>query len=75
MGGGDLWLLAMIGTFLGLKDTILTFFIAPMLGAPVGLALKLKGEVEYIAYGPYLAVASMISFFWGDQILHHFGLS
>lgn len=47
MGGGDLKLLAMIGTFIGWEKTVLAFFIAPLIGAPVGLMIlwKHKGRL------------------------------
>lgn len=69
MGGGDVKLLAMIGAFLGWKIAILTFFIAPVLGAVVGIIIKLKTKSSLIAYGPYLSIASIIALFWNDAIL------
>jgi len=72
MGGGDLKLLAMIGTFLGFKKTLLTFFIAPLLGAPVGLIFWKLKNTRYIAFGPYLSLAALTALFWGDTILARF---
>lgn len=72
MGGGDLKLLAMIGTFLGFEKTLLAFFIAPLIGAPVGIVLwKIKNS-KYIAFGPYLALGAVIALFWGEEILARF---
>lgn len=70
MGGGDVKLLAMIGSFIGWKLTILTFFIAPVFGAVVGIILKIKNGKDTIPYGPYLSLAAIISIFWGEKILH-----
>lgn len=70
MGGGDVKLLAMIGAFLGWKVAILTFFIAPMIGAVVGIIIKLKTKSSLIAYGPYLSIASIIALFWNKQIIN-----
>ena len=39
MGGGDVKLLAMIGSFLGAKSVIATIFISSFLGSAVGLAI------------------------------------
>lgn len=72
MGGGDLKLLAMIGAFLGYPYTVLTFFIAPLIAAPVGLVLKIVKKAEIIPFGPYLSVAAIISLFWGRDLLAKF---
>lgn len=69
MGGGDLKLLAMIGAFLGWEKTVLTFLIAPLLGAPVGLIIWKVTKNRYIAFGPYLAMASMIALLFGEKII------
>ena len=69
MGGGDIKLLAMIGAFLGWKVAILTFFIAPFLGAIAGIIVKIKDKKDIIPYGPYLSLASLISLIWGEKII------
>lgn len=69
MGGGDVKLLAMIGAFLGWQIAILTFFIAPVIGAVVGIIIKLKTKSSLIAYGPYISLASIIALFWNKQII------
>ena len=69
MGEGDIWLLAMIGAFLGWKMTILTFFVAPISGAIVGIFLKLKDGREIIPYGPHLSFAAVVVVLWGEKIL------
>ncbi len=69
MGGGDLKLLAMIGTFLGCRYAVLTFFIAPLIAAPIGLVLKIVKKAEVIPFGPYLSLAAIISLFFGGNIL------
>jgi len=69
MGGGDVKLLAMIGAFVGWQMVLLTFFIAPLFGSVVGIIIKLKTKDSLIAYGPYLALASIVVLFWGNDIL------
>jgi len=69
MGEGDIWLLAMIGSFLGFKMTLLAFFIAPFFGAIVGIILKIKDGRETIPYGPYLSLAALMSVFFAEKIL------
>ena len=69
MGGGDVKLLAMIGAFIGWKMTLLTFFIAPLFGAMVGIMLKIKKNVSTIPYGPFLSLGAIISIIWGERII------
>ncbi len=75
LGGGDIKLMAMIGAFLGWKLVLLTFFIAPVLGAGVGIFMKLRHKQEVIAYGPYLALGAIISLLYGNSILDYLFLA
>ena len=69
MGGGDVKLMAMIGSILGWKLAIFTFFAAPVFGSIVGIALKIKDGREIMPYGPFLSMAAVVSIFWGERIL------
>ncbi|MDD2752320.1 MAG: prepilin peptidase [Candidatus Omnitrophica bacterium] len=69
MGGGDVKFLAMIGAFLGWQKVLLTFFIAPFLGAIIGAFNLIVKKDHTIAYGPFLAIASLIALFWSDQLI------
>lgn len=70
MGLGDLKLMAMVGAFIGVwKAGLVDFFLAPILGALIGLALKLRNGREEIPFGPFLAAGTLIAIFWGDAIL------
>lgn len=69
MGFGDVKLMAMIGSVVGWKLALFTFFLAPLFGASVGLVLKIKDGRETIAYGPYLSLASVIAVLYGDRLL------
>lgn len=72
MGGGDVKLMAMIGAFLGWKLALVTFFVAPIFGAAVGVILRLKDGREIIPYGPYLSLAALVSVFFGERIIRFF---
>ena len=66
MGGGDVKMLAMIGAFLGWKSVFLTLFFASLVGTVISLALigmKKKTMEDYVPFGPYLALASIIALF------------
>jgi len=69
IGGGDVKLLAMIGSFMGWKLTILTFFIAPFLGAIVGIYVLIFKKSHLIPYGPFLSLAAFLSLFFGGNII------
>ena len=72
MGGGDVKLAAMIGAFLAYPLAILWFVLGFALGAIGGLIgivfFKLKGK-SAIPFGPYMAVAALVTLFWGNAIL------
>lgn len=72
MGGGDVKLMAMIGAFLGWKLVLITFFVAPVFGAVVGIVMKVRTGSETIPYGPYLSLGALVALFWGEKILRIF---
>lgn len=72
MGEGDIEIATVCGLFLGVKGILLGLFLAIILGGIVGiiiLALKLKNAKEKIAFGPCIAIGSLISMIWGVEIL------
>ena len=80
MGGGDVKFMAMVGSFMGWKLVILTFFLSPffaILGSLAALYKMIKSfftkrehEPNYIAYGPYLVAGALASLFWGERIIN-----
>jgi leader peptidase (prepilin peptidase)/N-methyltransferase len=70
MGGGDVKLLAMVGSFLGWKMALLTFFLAPAFGSVAGIIVKIRNGKDIIPYGPYLSLGAVVSMLWGNKILH-----
>ncbi len=72
MGGGDIKLMAMIGALTGWKATLLTIVLSVYLGGLLGgalLLLKAKRRGDYIPYGPFIAMATVISLLWGENII------
>jgi leader peptidase (prepilin peptidase)/N-methyltransferase len=69
MGGGDVKLLAMVGTFLGWEKTLVGFFVAPLFGAIGGIAVKIRYRTDIVPYGPYLSIGSVITMLWGDAVI------
>jgi leader peptidase (prepilin peptidase)/N-methyltransferase len=72
MGEGDIEIATVCGLFLGVKGILLGLFLAIILGGIVGiiiLALRLKKAKEKIAFGPCIAIGSLMSMLWGVEIL------
>ena len=72
MGGGDIKLFATVGMFLGFRLTLLALLLSFVLGSVVGLILiilKLKNMKDAIPFGPFIALASVISMLAGDRII------
>lgn len=77
LGGGDIKLLAMLGAFLGSAGVFYTVLLSSVLGSIVGISWALiakQGRVMTVAipYGPFLVVAALMYYFWGDQIWFQF---
>jgi leader peptidase (prepilin peptidase)/N-methyltransferase len=72
MGRGDFKLLAALGAWVGLSGVLPIILISSLVGAVVGsvwLAIKGRDRATPIPFGPYLAIAGWIVFFWGQQIV------
>ncbi len=72
MGGGDIKMMAMVGAFLGWKAVLLTTLLGSLSGSIVGLflmAAKGKGRKYKIPFGPFLALGTLVSLFFGQEIL------
>lgn len=73
MGGGDIKLAAMLGAFLGWQKVLLVFFFGSFLGAVVGIisfvfSQKIR-EKRVIPFGPFLAIATLLVIFLGNQLI------
>lgn len=72
MGWGDAEICLMCGLFLGLKLVLLMLFLSIVIGGVVGivlLALKIKTRKDYIPFGPFIAVAAIITVLWGQNLI------
>jgi leader peptidase (prepilin peptidase) / N-methyltransferase len=88
MGGGDVKLLAAIGTFLGYKLILLTLILASFVGSIIGAIVLIQAKKKdkeatsfghYIPFGPYLAIGAVIALIWGNELINwyfmHLGFS
>lgn len=73
MGGGDIKLLAMIGTIVGLKGIIFTIFVSSAVGTVVGITVMIvKGKNMKFAvpFGPFLSIGAITYIFLGQEIIY-----
>ncbi|MDI6601929.1 MAG: prepilin peptidase [Thermoanaerobacteraceae bacterium] len=75
MGMGDVKLMAACGWYLGAWPTILSLFLSFIIGAVVGLLLiayRRKNMRDMIAFGPFLAIGTFTSVFYGSSIINFY---
>ncbi len=73
MGFGDFKLLAAIGAWFGWQMLPLVVLASSAVGAVVGIGLMVlakHGRNVPIPFGPYLAMAGVITLFWGKALTH-----
>ena len=72
MGLGDLKLAAALGLVFGWPDILMIIVIAFIIGAIAGLAAiiaRRKTMGSFVAFGPFLSLGALLSFFFGFLIL------
>jgi len=72
MGHGDFKLLAALGAWVGLNGVLPILLLSSVVGAIIGsvwLTAKGRDHASPIPFGPYLAIAGWIVFFWGEPLL------
>ncbi len=72
MGGGDIKLFFLLGLVLGTLNTLLTLFVAASIGMVVGivvLRLRQQGRKTPIPFGPSIALAAILVYFFGDAMI------
>jgi leader peptidase (prepilin peptidase)/N-methyltransferase len=72
MGGGDVKMMAMVGSFMGWKGVFLTTLVGSLTGSLIGIGLiifKGKGRKTKIPFGPFLALGSLVALFFGRMIV------
>lgn len=72
MGGGDVKLMGLVGSFLGWKGALLTIMLGALAGSLVGVTLillKRHQADKVIPFGPFLAVGAVASLFHGQDLI------
>lgn len=75
MGYGDFKLLALLGAWMGWQQLPIIILFSSLVGAIIGISLILFRGRDHnvpIPFGPYLAIAGLIAFYWGDAITHSY---
>lgn len=71
MGGGDIKLMAFIGSIWGWKIALLSIAFGAFAGSIVGIPLiifKILKKDQHIPFGPYLSAGIFIASFWGEKL-------
>jgi leader peptidase (prepilin peptidase) / N-methyltransferase len=72
MGYGDFKLFAALGAWFGWQALIPIILMASVIGALIGIALKLSNQLReggYIPFGPFLGLAGFSAMFFGPQAI------
>lgn len=72
MGGGDIKMMAMVGALTGWKGVLLTTFVGSLTGSIIGVFLVIfygKGRKTKVPFGPFLALGSVVTVLFGEEIL------
>ncbi|MDB6061852.1 MAG: prepilin peptidase [Verrucomicrobiaceae bacterium] len=75
MGFGDFKLLAALGAWMGWQMLPVIILLSSLVGAVIGslmLIAQRKGRGTPIPFGPYLAGAGVIAFFWGKLLIQNY---
>jgi len=73
MGWGDVKMAALIGLVTGFPLVFVALFLAVIFGgllAGILLLLKIKRRKEGIPFAPFLSLATIVTLFWGTNILN-----
>lgn len=75
MGYGDFKLLAALGAWMGWQSLPLIILLSSFVGAVIGIAgILIQGRDKNIPipFGPYLAIAGLITLLWGQQLTQYY---
>ena len=69
-GGGDIKLMAASGLLMGVKQVVLGFILGCIFGAVIhSIRMKVSGEDNVLAFGPYLCAGLFVTMLFGDMII------
>lgn len=62
MGGGDIKMMSFVSLIIGWKMSVIVIFIGSFLALPLSIINMYRKKEHTLAFGPYLAIATMILF-------------
>lgn len=68
MGGGDMKMMAMVGTFLGPVGAMLTIFLGALAGSIIFGPISLKTG-KLVPFGVFLALGAAVAFLFGELLI------
>ncbi|MGH7458043.1 MAG: prepilin peptidase [Longimicrobiaceae bacterium] len=68
MGGGDIKMMAMVGSFLGPVGVVLTIFLGALLGTLIFTPITLVTK-KLVPFGIFLALGGLGTAVWGDALI------
>ncbi|MDD4182223.1 MAG: prepilin peptidase [Candidatus Omnitrophica bacterium] len=74
LGLGDVDFMGVVGVFLGMKAVVFVFFLAPFFALAYSVVAMVFKKSHLIPYLPYLSLASVAMFFWGNHIVRFIGI-
>ncbi|EKN64975.1 A24 family peptidase [Schinkia azotoformans] len=78
MGGGDIKLFAILGLVLGWKLVLLAFFMSTLFGSIfgiIGLLIKKVERGKPMPFGPYIALGTIVTYFWGEVLINWYSVN
>lgn len=69
MGFGDVKLAGVLGAFLGWELALVALFLSFIIGAVGGIISRVVSGAKLIPFGPYLAIAGLLTLFVGRPLL------
>jgi len=69
MGGGDIKMMAMVGTFVGWQGVLLTVFLGALLGTLVFVPLSLVGKKRLVPFGVFLSLGAAATWLAGSAVI------
>lgn len=67
MGGGDIWMMAMVGAFLGPVGALLTIFLGALVGTLAFMPIWWRTK-KNVPFGVFLAIGAAMTEVWGKVI-------